>query len=379
MRCLLLGCLSVLLLLMASPASADDDEKWHGQAAGAGDFGVVPDVSGFGFVLFQATRKDIVRDADLRLYYNTDTIEVGLERLSLGKDFELSVAIRGEAIFAGLLRYYYQQGQRVSGLGFNASYIVLLPKIQWHVGDDHTLEVLTNVRRWFFGSDNTDPTYVLPGNSWVFEPRIGYIYWNVSSPAEEWGAERLFPRIEGVAVGVTVGVDVRSNTNEWGLLDGRNDPSKAILSINQWLRAGWRFGDWFRLEVQDTANWGENQDDLTRLRVGGMNPYVVIVPGIPWSAILSERLFVAQVSGNFRVKKDKPHELGLLLAGGTVNDPFRQGDLSDFGGIGGLAVTTDLRWGIWQVYGRAGYGFPMDWLVDNPYFSILAGLGVNAF
>lgn len=370
----------VLALSIVSSASADDDKKWHGQAAAGADFGLIPDVSGFGFALFQATRADIVGDADLRLYYNTDTIEVGLDRLSLGKNLELSVALRGEAIFAGLLRFYYQQGTRVSGNGFNASYIVLLPKLQWHAGHDHTLELLTNVRRWFFGSsNNTDPSYILPADSWVFEPRLGYIYWNVSSPQEEWGADRLFPRIEGVALGASIGVDVRSNTSPWGLLDGRNDPTKAILSINQWLRAGWRFGDWFRLEVQDTANWGENQDDITRLRVGGMNPYVVIVPGLPWSAILSERLFIAQVSGNFRVKKGKPQELGLLISGGTVNDPFRVGDLNDFGGIGGLAITTDLRFGIWQVYGRAGYGFPTDWLVDNPYFSFMAGLGVNAF
>jgi hypothetical protein len=377
MRTIVVLCCAVMLL--SSVAHADADKKWHGQAAAGGDFGLVPKVSGFGWALFQATRADIARDADLRLYYNTDTIEVGLDRLSFGKNFEFSVAVRGEVLFAGLLRYYYQQGQRVGGFGFNASYVVLLPKIQWHFADHHSLELLTNVRYWFFGSNNTDPGYLLPDNTFVFEPRLGYIYWGVTSPSEEWGAERLFPRIEGVAVGVSIGVDVRSDVTPWGLLDGRNDPSKGILTINQWLRAGWRFGDRFRLELQDTANWGENQDDITRLRVAGMNPYVVIVPGLPWSAIISERLFIAQVSGNIRVKKNKPQEIGLLISGGTVNDPFRIGELKEFGGIGGLAITTDLRWGIWQVYARVGYAFPANWMVDNPYFSALAGLGVNAF
>ncbi len=366
-------------MLVSSAAYADSDRKWHGQAAGGADFGLSPELVGFGWVLFQATRADIARDADLRLYYNTDTIEVGLDRLSFGKNFEFSVALRGEVFFAGLLRYYYEQGLRRDGFGFNASYVVLLPKIQWHAADHHTLELVTNVRYWFFGSNDTDPTYLIPNNTWVFEPRLGYIYWNVTSPAEEWGADRLFPRIEGVAVGVSIGVDVRSDITPWGLLDGRNDPTKAILTINQWLRAGWRFGDRFRLEVQDTANWGENQDDITRVRVAGMNPYVVIVPGLPWSAILSERLFVAQVSGNVRVKKDTPQELGLLISGGTVNDPFRDGDLKQFGGIGGVAITTDLRWGIWQVYARVGYAFPAGWMLDNPYFAMMAGLGVNAF
>ena len=367
------------VLLSTSMAHADDKPRWHGQAAAGADFGVAPEFLGFGWVLFQATREDIVQDADLRLYYNTDTVEVGLDRLSLGKDFELSVALRGEVIFAGLLRYHYQQGRRLDNLGFNASYVVLLPKLQWHVAEYHTLELVTNVRRWFFSSDNTDPAFALPNDSWVFEPRLSYIYWNVKSPAEEWGAERLFPRIEGVALGVSVGIDVRSDTAEWGLLNGRNDPTKAILSVQQWLKAGWRFGEWFRLEVQDTVSWGENQDDITRLRVGGMNPYVVIVPGLPWAAILSERVFIAQASANFRVKKGKPHELGLLVSGGAVNDPFRVGDLREFGGIGGLAIITDLRFGIWQVYGRAGYAFPVEWLVDDPYFSVMLGLGVNAF
>ena len=376
MRILALCCAA---MLASSVAYADDDEKWHGQAAAGADFGLTPEVGGFGWVLFQATRADIARDADLRLYYNTDTIEGALERLSMGKNFEFSVGLRGEIFFAGLLRKYYQGGKNVDEFGFNASYVVLLPKIQWHFADYQTLELLTNVRYWFFGSNNTDPIYLLPNNTWVFEPRLGYIYWNVTSPSEEWGAERLFPRIEGVAVGVSIGVDVRSDTTPWGLLDGRNNPSKGILAITQWLKAGWRFGDRFRLEVQDTANWGEGQDDITRLRVAGMNPYVVIVPGLPWSAILSERLFIAQASGNVRVKKDKPQEIGLLISGGTVNDPFRVGDLKKFGGIGGVAITTDLRWGIWQVYGRAGYAFPAAWMVDNPYFSVLVGLGVNAF
>ncbi len=147
------------LTLFASTAHA---EGWHGSAAGGADFAFVPEVTGFGFVLFEATGEDKVGKGDVRLLYNTDTIHLEIERIPLGKDFELSVALRGEAFFAGLLRYYYQQGLRRSDLGFNASYVVLLPKLQWHFADQHTLEVLTNVRYWFFGSNKTDPGYLLP-------------------------------------------------------------------------------------------------------------------------------------------------------------------------------------------------------------------------
>jgi hypothetical protein len=373
--------LAVSCLLTSASAWADDQEKnkWHGQAAAGADFGFVPELAGFGFALFQTSRDDLVGSGDLRLYFNTDTLEVGLDRISLAKNLELSVALRGEALFAGLLRYYYQNGLQDGAFGFNASYIVLRNKLQWHFAAAHTLEVIADVRHWWFGEQNTSPSYALPNDSWVFEPRIGYIYWKVRSPGGEWGADKLFPRFLGNAAGVSVGVDVRSDDSAWGLDDGRNDPSKAILSINQWYRGGWQLSDFFRLEVQETANWGEGQDDITRQRVGGMNPYSIVVPGLPWAGILSERLLIAQASANFRVKKNKPHELGVLLSGGTVNDPFRVGDLKDFGGIGGIGLITELRFGIVSLYGRLGYAFPVDWLSDDPFLSFFGGIGVDAF
>jgi len=370
------------LLLVSSTAQA---EGWHGSAAAGADFAFVPEATGFGFVLFEATGKDKAGKGDVRLYYNTDTIHLEIERVPMGKSFELSVALRGEIFFAGLLHQYYQQGLRRSELGFNASYVVLLPKIQWHVAHHHTLELVTNVRHWFFGDKNTDPAYLLPADTWVFEPRLGYIYWKIDSPGEEYRASRLFPRIQGVAAGASVGVDVRSDVRTWGFvntgtsIDGRNDPHKAIWTLNQWLRAGWKTGERFRLELQETANWGWFQDDITRMRVGGMNPYVVVVPGLPWSANISERLLLAQLSAHIRPKADKPQELGLLVSGGGINDPRRQGLLDDYGGIGGLALFTDLRWGRWQVYARIGWAFPTKWLLDDPHFSGFVGLGVDAF
>jgi hypothetical protein len=369
---------ALALTLLSSTARADG---WHGSAAGAGDFALVPEITGFGFALFEATAKDKVGKGDVRLYYNTDTIQLEIERIPMGKDFEFSIGVRGEAIFAGLLHQYYQQGLRVSGRGFNASYAVLLPKLQWHVADHHTLELLTNVRYWFFGKDK-NPDYLLPPDTLVFEPRLGYIYWNVDSPGDEFRASKLFPRINGVAAGASVGVDVRSNVRPWGFVTDqpdRNNPGKAIVTLNQWLRAGWKTGDRFRIELQDTFNWGWFQDDITRLRVGGMNPYVVVVPGLPWSANLSERLAIAQLSGHIKVKKNTPQELGLLMSGGALNDPRREGLLNNYGGIGGLALFTDLRWGPWQVYARVGWAVPAKWLMDNPHLSGFVGVGVDAF
>ncbi len=373
MRC---SALLLALLLLSSTARA---EGWSGSVAGGFDAGFAPELSGFGFILFDAVGEDKVGGGDVRLYYNTDTIHLGIERLPLAPKLEFSIALRGELGLAGVLFKYYERGLEVGGLGFFASYVFVLPKLQWHVADHHTLEVTTDLGYWWFNDRNTNPAYLLPANTFVFSPRLGYIFWKVDSPALEYRASRLFPRIEGVAVGASAAVDVRSRIRSWGFGDGRNEPERAIWTLNQWLRAGWQTHEVFRVELQETLNWGWFQDDITRLRVGGLNPYVIIVPGLPWSANLSERVAMAQLSGHIRPKRGKPQELGLLVAGGAINDPGRQGSLVEFGGIGGLALFTDLRWGRWQVYGRLGYAFPSAWLARTPNFSGFVGLGVDAF
>ena len=131
----------IAFTLVSSTAHA---EGWHGAAAGGADFAFVPEVTGFGFVLFEAIGEDKVGQGDVRLYYNTDTIHAEIERIPMGKNFEFSVALRGEIAFAGLLHQYYEQGLKRDGLGFFASYVVLLPKIQWHFAPHHTFELLRN-------------------------------------------------------------------------------------------------------------------------------------------------------------------------------------------------------------------------------------------
>ena len=64
---------ALALTLVASTARA---EGWHGSAAAGADFAFVPETTGFGFVLFEATGQDKVGKGDVRLYYNTDTIHL---------------------------------------------------------------------------------------------------------------------------------------------------------------------------------------------------------------------------------------------------------------------------------------------------------------
>ena len=85
------------LTLIASSAQA---EGWHGSAAGGYDLAFVPEVSGFGFVLFEATGEDKVGKGDVRLHYNTDTIHLEIERLPMGKDFEPTLALTDKELEA---------------------------------------------------------------------------------------------------------------------------------------------------------------------------------------------------------------------------------------------------------------------------------------
>ncbi len=363
--------------MLASTAQAD----WSGAAAGGADYELNPKIQGHGWLLFDALGQDAIGKGDLRLNYNTETLHIAIERLPMGTDkVEFNLAVRGELILAGILPDYYKQGARIGGFGFNASYVQLIPKWQWHFANNQTLEAELGVRRWFFGrKGGTAAAVVLPPDAWVFEPRIGYIFWKVRSSAEEWQAHRIFPRIEGTAFGVNGALDVRSNTRGWGSGDGRNTPDDLIWGVYQWLRAGWQVSTPVRIQLAEWGAWGWGQDDLTRYRIGGMNPYVIPVPGLPWPALLSERLLMGQLALHLRPSKKAAHELGLYVAGGALNDVKRTGDLNSFGGVGGLALFGDLRFGRVQVDVRLGWAFPVSWLVGGPYLSALGTVGVELF
>lgn len=109
---------------------------------------------------------------------------------------------------------------------------------------------------------------------------------------------------------------------------------------------------------------------------------MIPVPGLPWTGLISERLFAGQLGVHLRAKESSQHEFGLLLAGGAFNDVARTGALSTYGGAGGLAVFGDLRFGPtgrFQLDIRGSWGFPVSWLIESQYVSLLVGFGVRVF
>lgn len=366
--------------LVASPARADGwqlalamgDEAWF-----SGGFGQ------HGFVLVDARLPDVARGR-LHLLFNTDTLQAGLEsiRLADGK-LELSFVARGEALLAGLLFDYYRQGERDLGRTFFASYAQLLPSVKWHPADRHSLELVLGMRQWFFGRrDATDDDFTLPRDTFVFEPRLNYTYWRIRAPGTEWEGHRFHPRIEGVAFGLSLGLDRRTRRGPWGAsiggtTDPRNDPGEVIFTARQWLYAGKRLSPIVRLQFEEHASYGAGEDDLTRNRIGGMNPYVVPVAGLPWAAFLSEDVVSVRAALHLRPRADSSHEFGVGLDGAIVSDARRNGDRSHVSGAGGGYAFADLRFGRWAVHGRVAYAYPSPHLDTNPNFSMLVTAGVR--
>lgn len=368
---------------IALPASSSA-QKWRGAVGGGGNFNFSPEFVGRGWVTFEALGSGVVGNGDLRTYWNTDKIHVGIERLSFARGkLAFFAFVEGEILLAQLLRDYFERGLKIREFGFNASYVLLSPRLQWYPGKRHTLELLIPVRRWwFYASGDTSTAYELPPDTWSFEPRIGYVYWNVRSDANALEAYRPYARIEGVAIGVRAGFDLRSESRQWGIPDGRNDPAAVIYITRQWLRAGWQFAPRARLQVGQWGSYGWGEDDITRERVGGTSPYVVPIPGLPWTGLVSERLFSSQVGVHLRTKPDSPHEFGVLVAGGAFNDVRRTGALGRFGGTGGVALFADLRFGAernYQLNAHLSYGFPVEWLLDSPYVAGLVAFSAMIF
>lgn len=357
-------------------------QNWSASAAVGVDLWFAPAFGNHGYALFDLRRSNAVGGGDLHLNFNTETLYLGLERVHPGTDrVELSVAARVEGAYAGVLPEWFQGAVTQRARGFYASYAQLMGSVKWLPAQHHAVELVVGGRAWLFArSDTSRNDLLLPSDMWTFEPRLRYTFWALTAESDEWRPSTFAPRVTGFAAGVELGADLRSEPGAWGAFrgvdDGRNRPGAPILMARQWARAGVALGSRVRLQLDEQASWGDGEDDLTRARVGGMNPYVVPVPGLPWPALLCERLVAAQMSAHLRLSRTAAHELGVAVSGGVFNDVRRAGALMSFDFAGGAALFTDLRFGRWTVHARGGWAFPMAWL-ERPNVSALLAIGVR--
>ncbi|MGZ3427992.1 MAG: hypothetical protein ACXVCV_15155 [Polyangia bacterium] len=381
MRRLLASCSTALVLALGASTGRSAALHHRISLAGGGEISATPDFNGHGFFLVRYDLDGLPRSAHLAAELNTDTLRLSYDHLRLGR-VELGVAAAGEVLIAGLLTDYYRDGQNDSGRGFWASYgsVTAAAKIDLA---PHFVELAVGARRWFFSrAGATSPALTLPPEAWVGEVRLRYTLWQLAGDRSLWEPQRLFPRLRGVAFGVELGLDARSQARPWGarddaafaLRDLRNDPSRTIFSARQWLRAGTRLHRRVRLQLDETASWMWGADDLARLRVGGLNPYSVPLVGAPWAGYLASD--VAALDASLHVRVAREHEVGVLVDGVALDDADRTGGATARPAVlAGVGLFADLRVGAWQLDVRGGWSPTLRPGTVAGGFTLFAALG----
>ena len=354
---------AVLVLLSVVGMSGSSRAAWKHRIAvmAAVDSWIDPQQGFHGALMAAYDLDGLVRGSHLLLEYNTDTFRISYNRLSLmDKLFEFGWLAEYEFGLAGLLGDYYQEGKKDEQRGFKASFFRTEMHIKANLPQDSYLEVALGLRNWSF-KKKSQTAVMLPADAWVFEPRVRYTFWRIKNDNANIQRQRPFSRIRGVALGMELGLDVRSEVKPWGArdpddfqpIDPRNDPAQVIFSARQWLKAGWQMHPRIRTQLTQVASVGYGEDDLTRVRIGGQNPYVVALAGAPWAAILSEKFLALENSWHFRVLGQI--ECGFALQALLVEDKLRLGQTDVYAPLGGLGLFADVRFGDLQIDLRAGY------------------------
>jgi len=365
------------LLIGASPP-AEAEPTHEVVAAGMFESWVAHDLGGHGAVLAGWKMSGLPGEAVVEGWFNTETIQLGYYNRRLGSsNWRISAQLKGELQLAALLYDYYRNGVRIPENGFHASYFEAGTSLRSDFAPHHTAELTLRGRQWFFSDRDgeTGESFILPNDPLVFEPRLSYRFWNVdyTTHAADW--LRPLARIEGVTFGIEGGVDLRSDTTAWGNEgDVRNAPDDLIAHGRQWLRAGWRLSPGVRLQLAEAMRIGSGDDDISRERIGGSNPYVVPVHGVQWAAFMASDHLSTQLSLHGRVGGE--HELGLAVDASALRDIDRVG-ADEFGLALGVGAFADLRWERWFLEARFGYAPDIGWQNEPPQLSALIGFGTK--
>lgn len=379
----------VVAALSIMPAAAQAQEQ-RLYIAGGADVWTGANTAGHGYALLEYQRDDLWRGGMLDVTLNTDTLWVALDGVRVADWLVAGAMIKGQYGFSGLLPDYYVQGARDRTRGFNASYGQARTWVKGLLAP-HYVEVEASARRWSFDrNDSTDPALALPSVGWVFEPRVRYTLWLLDDDAAIREPHRHTWRLRGVALGAEVGLDVRDRYAAFGATeaagfddpDRRNDARQASRYGLVWLRAGRQLHERLRLQTSQALIVGRDVDDLNRWRLGGLNPYVAPVAGLPWASYLSSNVWSAEVAAMARVAGD--HEVGAVFhaARFSRDEALRTGDgqrLALDSGVYGAGLVSDLRFGDWQVEAKLGWALPTEALLDEVYLEGWLSVGYRVF
>ena len=290
--------------------------------------------------------------------YNTDTLRLGIADIKLADRLLMGLTLTGEYAISGLLIDHFAAGQNLRERGFYASHLEFEAWLKHLYPIGAWAELTISGRRWFFEpSDDTDPALVLPPEAWVLQPRQRLGIWRLRS-LDAHGGRRLFQRLDGWAMAVEGGAELRSTARPWGAIgptfanpDPRNDPAAMIPQARQWALFGVPIADCARFELEERAGIGFGEDDLSRVRIGGQNPYVIPIPGAPWAAWLTDAYVSARAA--LPIDLGAGLELGPTLAAAWLRDPDRAGS-ETMGAVWGAGATAQWWRGPWQIDVRGG-------------------------
>jgi len=372
-RCLF----ALLLTLFAVSLYAEKETDLLFSAAG--EVWTTPETSGQGIGIFGLNIYGFPHGASLRLLLNTETLQIDYGNIRFDW-FEMGFQVKGEAFFAGLLPNYFYEGIKDPENGFNASYIQGESHFVIRFLDILNLALSLQGKQWFFSPNNaTGETFVLPANRFVFTPQLLLTFWAFKNDPSLLMPHYYFYRIKGIGMGIAAGSNLSTNTDQWGptdssgnFLDERNRPREVSFFIRQWLRAGVPLDGPVRIQLTQRAGYGYGEDDLTRDRIGGMNPYVVPVHGLPWASILGETYVGGELSLHAGIFKDS--ELVFLVDAAGVKDLERTSS-ENWGAVIGSAIGLDFRFGDWFLNARFGYSFVPSFWEQQHFTGLFIGFG----
>ena len=328
---------------------------------------------------------DLIDHSRLTVSFNTDTLTLRIDRACFAEGWCVGARLRGELFIAQVLIDYFVQGINDPRFGIRASYVEATGFIDGDLGGGMFVRYSLGLRKWFFDhsadsavadAQRVSGDFALPPDFWTLEQRFHFTYWRLENDASLYEAHRLFPRVAGFGFGLTLGLDLRDQAAAWGPLSvGRNDPKQNVYQLVQWMRMGKVLGDRVRVQFAEFSGWQRGGDDLTRTRIGGMNPYVIPLAGTPWGAFVASRYITGELSLPIRTFGEV--EIGPVVQAGFVDDTQRTGT-DEFEGLVSFGLLLDARFGSWQVDLRGGYSHPGNWAADEPLLSFFASLGWRA-